>query len=135
MMKMLDLYGDAMQDCYRIRAVIRGQFTLRLFRTDICPGSIDAVAVESLGSGVITGAANDDPSGIATCSVAGARLGNQASLNCTPGMAPDGRAGVAPCLLCRLPISLPSRRTLAGYPRPTFWTPAVLLHQPNNNLS
>jgi Mn2+/Fe2+ NRAMP family transporter len=39
----------------------RGNFVQRFFRT--------------LGPGVITGAADDDPSGIATYSIAGAQLG------------------------------------------------------------
>jgi Mn2+/Fe2+ NRAMP family transporter len=57
--------------------VIRRLFTLRLFRADICPSSMDEIAVEVTWPGVITGAADDDPSGIATYSVAGAQLGTK----------------------------------------------------------
>ena len=35
-----------MRGCERIRAVIRRKFTLRLFRVDIGPSSMDAIAVE-----------------------------------------------------------------------------------------
>jgi hypothetical protein len=41
----LDLYG-AMRGCERICALIHREFTLQLFRADICLSSMDAIAVE-----------------------------------------------------------------------------------------
>src|SRR6202171_4090340 len=41
------------------------------------PGRWTRLLLKSLGPGVITGAADDDPSGIATYSVAGAQLGTK----------------------------------------------------------
>src|ERR1039458_7436410 len=64
----------ATQDCERIRAMIRRDFTFRFFHAGICSSS---TTLKSLGPGVITGAADDDPSGIATYSVAGAQLGTK----------------------------------------------------------
>jgi hypothetical protein len=51
---------------------------------------------KSLGPGVITGAADDDPSGIATYSVAGAQLGTKL-LDCPPDVAADGRGSNDVC--------------------------------------
>jgi len=57
--------------------MIRREFTLRLFRVYTCPSSMDPIAVEVACPGVIAGAADDDPSGIATYSVAGAQFGTK----------------------------------------------------------
>jgi hypothetical protein len=60
--------------------MVRKAFTLRLIRADICPSALDAIALEVAWPRryhVITGAADDDPSGSATCSVAGAQLGTK----------------------------------------------------------
>src|ERR1035441_9405814 len=52
-------------------------YTLQLVRADICPSRWMRLLLKSLGPGVITGAADDDPSGIATYSVAGAQHGTK----------------------------------------------------------
>ncbi len=53
--------------------------------------------LKSLGPGIITGAADDDPSGIATYSVAGAQLGTKTSVDRTADMAADGRGSNDVC--------------------------------------
>jgi len=44
----------------------------------------------ALGPGVITGAADDDPSGVATYSIVGAQFGHRAALDRTSDLALDG---------------------------------------------
>jgi NRAMP (natural resistance-associated macrophage protein)-like metal ion transporter len=74
---MLDLHG-ATQDHEGIRAMILG-WSLRSdsFVPTLAPARWMRLLLKSLGPGVITGAADDDPSGIATYSVAGAQLGSK----------------------------------------------------------
>src|SRR4030081_1172305 len=64
-----------MRGCERIRGLIHREFTLHLFVPTFAPARWMRLLLKSLGPGVITGAADDDPSGIATYSVAGAQLG------------------------------------------------------------
>ena len=53
----------------------RGQSAFRLIVPRLSPSRWTRLLLKSLGPGVITGAADDDPSGIATYSVAGAQFG------------------------------------------------------------
>jgi hypothetical protein len=39
----------AVQDCEQTHVMIRRQFSHRLFRADVCPSSMDAIAVEVAG--------------------------------------------------------------------------------------
>ena len=58
--------------------MIRREFTFRTFSCrQFAPARWTRLLLKSLGPGVITGAADDDPSGIATYSVAGAQLGTK----------------------------------------------------------
>src|ERR1700724_2257485 len=66
-----------MRGCERIRGLIHREFTLQLFVPTFAPARWMRLLLKSLGPGVITGAADDDPSGIATYSVAGAQLGTK----------------------------------------------------------
>jgi len=60
-----------------IHALIRREHTPNSFVTTIVPSRWIRALLKSIGPGVITGAADDDPSGIATYSVAGAQLGTK----------------------------------------------------------
>src|ERR1700726_3735698 len=72
-----DLHGAACE--------VRSEFTLcsignlhsKSFVPTLAPARWMRLLLKSLGPGVITGAADDDPSGIATYSVAGAQLGTK----------------------------------------------------------
>src|ERR1700730_12222122 len=67
-----------MSDSERIRALIRGKGTNSTsFVPTLAPVRWIRLLLRSVGPGVITGAADDDPSGIATYSVAGAQLGTK----------------------------------------------------------
>src|ERR1700738_4606684 len=66
-----------MRGCERIRGLIHREFTLQLFVPTFAAARWTRLLLKSLGPGVITGAADDDPSGIATYSVAGAQLGTK----------------------------------------------------------
>src|ERR1700730_5896794 len=67
-----------MSDSERIRALIRGKGTNSTsFVPTLAPVRWIRLRLRSVGPGVITGAADDDPSGIATYSVAGAQLGTK----------------------------------------------------------
>jgi Mn2+/Fe2+ NRAMP family transporter len=57
--------------------VIRRRFALQLFVSTFIPARWMRLLWKSLGPGLITGAADDDPSGIATYSVEGAQFGTQ----------------------------------------------------------
>jgi hypothetical protein len=57
--------------------MLRTAFTLRLIRADICRNAMDVMAVEVGWPRCYHQAADDDPSGIATYSVAGAQLGTK----------------------------------------------------------
>ena len=57
--------------------MIRRRFALNSFVPTFAPAPWTRLLLKSLGPGVITGAADDDPSGIATYSVAGAQLGTK----------------------------------------------------------
>jgi NRAMP (natural resistance-associated macrophage protein)-like metal ion transporter len=58
-------------------AQIRGSLRSDFFMPTFAPARWMRLLLKSLGPGVITGAADDDPSGIATYSVAGAQLGTK----------------------------------------------------------
>ena len=57
--------------------MIRRRFALHFFVSTFVPSSMDAIAVEVAWPGRYHRAADDDPSGIATYSVAGAQFGTQ----------------------------------------------------------
>jgi Mn2+/Fe2+ NRAMP family transporter len=59
--------------CFDLKEAAIPQLSFAAIR----PISLDSSIAESLGPGIITGAADDDPSGIATYSVAGAQLGTK----------------------------------------------------------
>ena len=57
--------------------MIRRRFALHFFVSTFVPSSMDAIAVEVAWPGRYHRAADDDPSGIATYSVAGAQFATQ----------------------------------------------------------
>jgi NRAMP (natural resistance-associated macrophage protein)-like metal ion transporter len=69
--------GLAKRDRKRIRVQSRGAIHSNSFLPTFAPARWMRLLLKSLGPGVITGAADDDPSGIATYSVAGAQLGTK----------------------------------------------------------
>jgi NRAMP (natural resistance-associated macrophage protein)-like metal ion transporter len=60
-----------------VRAFIRSKCKLKSFVPASAPSRWIRALLQSLGPGIITGAADDDPSGIATYSIVGARLGTK----------------------------------------------------------
>ena len=67
----------ATEECEQIRAVICRKLRSDSFVPISNPYRWMRLLLKSLGPGIITGAADDDPSGIATYSVAGAQLGTK----------------------------------------------------------
>jgi hypothetical protein len=68
---MLNFYAAPCRIVGDSRSDSQERYALGLVRADICPNSMDAIPVELFGPGVITEAADDDPSGLARYFVAG----------------------------------------------------------------
>ena len=64
------------QTCYDLR-LNRRERTPNSFLSTLAPSRWIRSLLRSIGPGIITGAADDDPTGIATYSVAGAQLGTK----------------------------------------------------------